>query len=75
MHVDMQFSEVWGEGLDTPIGARGNYTNDILSLVKMFHELMPDPTSETDHNPFQGVSGVGINAGDMRLRRPWAFIN
>ena len=56
-HVDMQFSEAWGEGLDTPIGARGNYVNDISSLVSMFHDLIPDPALATLHQPFQGAAG------------------
>ena len=72
----MQYSDVYGEGLDTPMNARGNYSNDILALLRMFSELIPDPSARTTLNPFQGVAGVELYAegGDYRLRQPWKFI-
>ena len=74
LHVDAMYSEAFGEVLDTPMEARGNYVNDINSLVDMFKELIPDHTAETRTNPFQGVNGVDIDSGDMRTRCPWIFI-
>ena len=73
-HVDMQYSEVYGEALDTPITARGNYSNDIESLLRFFHEKIPDPSETTNMNPFQGLAGVDLTAGDYRVRKPWAFV-
>ena len=74
IHTDMQYSEVYGEGLDTPITARGNYLNDISALLQYYREKVGDHSVVTDVNPFQGRNGVDLNAGDYRLRKPWVFL-
>ena len=76
MHVDMQYSDVFNEGLETPMNARGNYTHDVEAILRLFRELIPDHTVRTDLNPFQGVACVNMYAegGDYRLRQPWKFI-
>ena len=71
-HVDTQYSEIYGEGLDTPIEARGNYRNDVLAVLKYLKEMIPNPTEDSNINPFQGV-GVDITLGDYKVRKPWAF--
>ena len=73
-HVDTQYSEVYGEGLDTPMGARGNYANDVMALVKHLKAKIGDSATSTNINPFQGIAGVDISLGDYRKRKPWTFI-
>ena len=73
-HVDTQYSEVYGEGLDTPMEARGNYRNDVVTVARYFKRLIPSPFEESTHQPFQGLAGVDISKGDWRLRKPWAFV-
>ena len=73
-HVDSQYSEAYGEGLDTPMEARGNYRNDVLSMVRHFKSKIGDPFQTTTHNPFQGNGGVDLDKGDYRTRKPWEHI-
>ena len=54
--------------------ARGNYRDDVLTVVKYLKSKTPMPNESTSHNPFQGVAGVDMALGDYRVRKPWAFI-
>ena len=69
--VDLTYSDEMGNGLDTPMDARGNYLNDILALVRFFEQLIPDVNEETHTNPF---THTDIRLGDIRYKQPWVFI-
>ena len=73
-HVDANYSEVYGEVLDTPMTARGNYTNDISALLRYHQTKIGDHHAHSSINPFQGDDGVDIEAGDYRLRKPWEYV-
>ena len=45
---------------------RGNYKNDVLSLVAYFRIQIGDHTTATSFNAFGGVRGVDIDLGDFR---------
>ena len=68
----MSYSEEMGNGLDTPITARGNYVNDINALQRWFHALIPTPSRPTRISPFTGTS---IDTGDYRMNKPWVFVD
>jgi hypothetical protein len=72
IHADLNYSEEFGNGLDTPMGARGNYSNDVQYMVRWFQHLIPDYRANTRINPFTGTS---INTGDYRENKPWIFVD
>ena len=45
---------------------RGNYKNDVMSLVRMYREKIGDHRAHTSFNPLGGVVGVDIEVGDYR---------
>ena len=73
-HVDCMYSEAFGEALDTPMTARGNYQNDVKALLRYYQRMIPSSHDPTSINPFQGVNGVELDLGDYRLRKPWEFV-
>lgn len=64
-HVDTQYSETYGEGLDTPMDVRGLHRLDIINLVKFFKEMIGDPNTVTSLNPFQGISTAPLPTPSM----------
>ena len=67
----------WQQGASSVVGSllaclilvfngRGNYRNDVQSLVLHFQESIPDPTVVTSFNAFGGLAGVDIELGDYR---------
>ena len=65
IHCDMEYSEEIGNGLDSPMEARGNYQLDVTCLVKWFHAIISDIATPTRVSPF---TGLDIDVGDHRLK-------
>ena len=62
-----------GNGLDTPMAARGNYKLDIQCLVQWFHELIPDKNEVTIMQPFMETN---VDSGaDFRYKKPWILLD
>ena len=57
----------------TPMECRPQFVSGVLSLMKYFDRLIPDPHEKTQINALHGT-GVNIFKGDIRERQPWVFL-
>ena len=72
LHVDRVYSKSLGTKVDLPVRAARGFDNNVLNLVELFEQLVPDVNEESDINAFNNTN-IWTSDSNLRKSRPWDF--